>query len=400
MQTNQKTFKLLPKQAEFIKSKVKETLLSGAWGSSKSYALCMGILKEACTPNSQILLCRKTFASLKKTTLQTLLMGDNPILPRNSYVYNKADQTITLNGINSVIYLSGLDDMMKIRSMNLSYIAVDECSELDEMEWIELIGRLRSEYGSRRITGATNPSTPSHWLYQRFFVNPTESRKVICSTTLDNTHLPKDYIDSLKEMPINLYNKFVLGHWVALEKGIYKFDRALHIKERNEGEFYKYILGIDFGFTNPCAIVLLGIDGDNNAHLIEEQKETGLLISKIVQLCERYHKMEPLVVVDPSAPALIAQFESAGFNVKKADNSVDDGIARMQDYLYRGKFTVSVKCTEFLKEVENYIYDDKGKPVKINDHILDATRYAINEIVDTTTNYQRPMMISSGNYDD
>ena len=377
-----KEYKLLPKQIEFINATEKEVLMSGAWGSSKSFALCLGILKESCIPNAQILLCRKTYTALKRSTLQTLLYGDSPILPLNSYTYNKMDQVITMNGTNAKIYLMGLDDIMKIRSMNLGYIAVDEASELDENEWIELTGRLRSENGSRKITGATNPASPSHWLYERFFNYKGNDRKVIKSSSLDNPYLPDDYLESLKSMPDKLYERFVLGEWVALEKAIYsKFDRDKHIKGRGFGEFTHYMLGVDFGFTNPCALALLGIDGDNNIHLIEEVKKSQLLIGEIVEKAMRYYKLRPVVIVDPSAPALIAEFKKEGFQVKKADNSVDSGIARMQDYINKGKFTCDPRCMEFVKEIENYIYDDNGKPVKTNDHLLDAIRYCLNDAV-------------------
>lgn len=393
-----------PKQLELINSNAKETLMSGAWGSSKSFALCLAILKEALVyPKSQILLCRKTFTSLKRSTLITLLYGDNPIIPKGGYKYNKMDQKITINGNCSEIYLMGLDDIMKVRSMNLSFIAVDECSELDQNEWIELIGRLRSKDGSRRIMGATNPASPSHWLYNRFFIDTKPSRRVIKSTSLENPYLPKDYIDSLKEMPKNLYDKFVMGEWIALENVIYsQFNRNKHLKSRGYGEFISYMLGVDFGFTCPAALSLLGVDGDNNIHLIEEQKESKLLIGEIVKLAERYHRLEPLVVVDPSAPALIAEFEKSGFNVKKADNSVDSGIARFQDYLHKRKFSSEPSCVEFIKEIENYIYNDDGKPVKVNDHILDSIRYCLNDLVAEETVYSnnKPVIITDDKDED
>ena len=276
----------------------------------------------------------------------------------------------------------GLDDIMKVRSMNLSMVAVDEASELDLSDWMELIGRLRCVDGSRRIIAATNPEGPGHWLYKRFFIEINKNRKSIRTSTIENTHLPPDYIESLKTLPKQLYDKFVLGEWVNLENAVYgEFSRDIHIKTRTLGEFNKYYLGVDFGFTNPCALVFIGVDGDNNIHLIEEQKESKLLISKIVRLAERYRLYNPVVVVDPSAPALIAEFENEGFNVKKADNTIGDGIARMQNYIHLNKFSIDPTCLEFIKEVENYIYDDKGKPYKENDHLLDATRYCCNELV-------------------
>jgi PBSX family phage terminase large subunit len=392
---NYRNYKLLPKQNEFLKSEVKETLMSGAWGSSKSYALCLAILKESAINGAQILLCRKNYTALRKSTLQTLLYGANPVLPPGSYKFNKVSQQITMNGSGAVIYLLGVEDIMKVRSMNLSFIAVDEVSELNESEWMELIGRLRCTVGSRRIVGATNPASPSHWLYDRFFTNTNKHRKVIKSTSLDNPFLPQDYFDALNEMPLALYSRFVLGEWIALENVIYsQFDRNTHLKDRDFGEFTKYVLGVDFGFTNPCAMTFLGIDGDNNIHLIAEEKRTRLLMGDIVKLAEKYQEFEPLVIVDPSAPALIAEFEQAGYNVQKADNAVDSGIARVQNYLDQGKISIGSNCTEFIKEIENYIYDDKGKPVKTEDHLLDAMRYCVNEIVQE--DYYTPPLVIMG----
>lgn len=394
----QVSFKLLPKQQEFFDATEKEVLTSGAWGSSKSTALCFAVLKEAMIQNAQILLCRKTYTSLRRTTLQTLLYGTNPIIPKGSYKYNQVSQTIKLNGYGSTIYLAGLDSMEKIRSMNLSLVAIDEASELVEEEWVELMGRLRCESGSRRIIAATNPASPSHFLYQRFYVNKSPNRRVINSTTFENSFLPKDYLDSLKELPEKLYNRFVMGEWLELDKSIYSmWDRQKHIKTRSMGEFQRYYLGCDWGWTNPTAIGLFGVDGDNNLHLIEESKESKILIGEVVEKCQKYYKLQPIVVVDPSAPALIAEFERAGFTVKKANNSVDEGITRMQNLLGKDKLTVDPSCVEFIKEVENYIYDDKGKPVKINDHMMDCCRYICQE-VDTTMS-SAPVLLGFDDFD-
>jgi phage terminase large subunit len=388
-------YKPYKKQSEFINSTAKETLFAGAVGASKSYALCLAILKEVkYHPQSQILLCRQTYTSLKRSTMVTLLQGDavtKPILPKGSYKFNKVEQKITINGNGSDIYLMGIEDILRVRSMNLSLICVDEVSELNEEQWNELTYRLRSTSGSRRIMGATNPSGPSSWLYRRFFLDNNPNRKVIRATSFDNPALPKDYIDMLKDLPKQLYSRFAMGEWIALDNIIYnEFSREKHLKHREYGEFTSYMLGVDFGFTNPCAIGLLGVDGDNNIHLIEEHKESKLLIGKIVELCERYRRLEPVVIVDPSAPALIAEFEKEGFNVKKADNEVDGGIARMMDYLHKGKFTAEPSCIEFIKEVENYIRDDKGKIVKVNDHILDLCRYCCNNLVTEDVTYNKP----------
>ena len=377
---------MLSSQLKFINSDKREVLFSGAWRAGKSRVLCYALVKQVIrNPNNTVLLCRKTLESLKGTTLNTLIRGDDndPVLPQGSYYHNKQDKYIQLIGGGRIQY-RGIDDILKIRSMSLGAIGIDEAIEFDEMDYLELLGRLSLKTGTRQIFLATNPGVPSNWIYQRFFKNADNNKEAIISRTIDNIFLPPDYIKGLNDLPETMYKRFALGEWIALENTIYtQFDKKKHVRHRELGEFNSYMLGIDFGFTNPCALTLYGIDGDKNIHLIEEVKKSGLLIGEISKRAQKWYRLEPLTIVDPSAPALIAELESEGFNVKKADNAVDAGIARFQDYLNRNKFSIEPTCIEFLKEIEQYTYNKKGKPVKVDDHILDATRYVINELVES-----------------
>jgi phage terminase large subunit len=380
---------LLPGQKQFIFSKAKEVLYSGAWRAGKSRVLCYALVKQVIkNPNNTVLLCRRTLESLRGTTLNTLLRGDNndPVLPLGSYTWNKMEKYIQLNGGGRINY-RGIDDVLKIRSMSLGAIGIDESIEFELEEYQELMGRLSLASGTRQIFMATNPGVPGCWMHDRFLKEPHPNREVILSRTVDNFFLPPDYIEGLKELPETMYRRFALGEWVALENMIYSgFNRNKHLRHREYGEFVSYLLGVDFGFTNPCAIGLFGVDGDKNIHLIEEQKQSKLLIGEISERCQKYSSLKPVVIVDPSAPALIAELEKDGMNVIKADNSVPSGIARMQDYLHRGKFSAEPNCYEFIKEIENYVYDKKGDPVKVDDHEIDLTRYCLNYLVEESLN--------------
>ena len=70
------TITLFPKQSQFLYSNKKEVMFSGGYGSSKSYALCLALLKHAQVKGARCLLLRKTLTSLKKSTLDTLIGND------------------------------------------------------------------------------------------------------------------------------------------------------------------------------------------------------------------------------------------------------------------------------------------------------------------------------------
>ena len=376
--------KLLKSQARFIFNSKKEVMFSGGYGSGKTRALCYRAFISANEPGNVVLLVRKTLTALKKSTLKTLLEPDGklpPVLPRGSYHHDKMNSTISINGGGQIIY-GGCDNELAIRSMNLGLVAIDESVELEEKEYLELLYRLRNSAAScRQIVSATNPGNQQHFLFNRFFVETSPDREVITSSSLDNQFLVKDYVQSLKQMTGTQYNKYVEGFWCALEKAIYpEFERNANLKHKETSTFKEYLVGIDFGYSNPTALAFFGVDGDMNIHLIEEFAKTKMLIGDITKQCERYRAFNPKLIIDPSAAHLVAELDSKGFNVERADNELMHGISRVKDMLAGVRLTVDSKCLEWIREVENYSFDEKGRPIKVGDHLMDATRYVVNYI--------------------
>jgi phage terminase large subunit len=86
------------------------------------------------------------------------------------------------------------------------------------------------------------------------------------------------------------------------------------------------------------------------------------------------------IYADSEEPARIEEIYKCGFNIYPAEKSVKDGI----EFLKRFKIYCQKNDVNFLKEIKNYKWQvDKngniieGKPVKFNDHLIDALRYAV-----------------------
>jgi hypothetical protein len=56
---------------------------------------------------------------------------------------------------------------------------------------------------------------------------------------------------------------------------------------------------------------------------------------------------------------------------------VESGIDYINAKIERRQFYVSEKCTGVLSEIWDYCRDEAGEIVKVNDHFMDALRYAI-----------------------
>ena len=380
---------MLPKQLQFIYSDKREIMYSGGFRAGKSRSLCYKAVMAANIPGNNVLIVRKTLASLKSTTLKTLLEPDvklPPVLPFGTYTHNKSEGRIDIVGGGTIMY-AGCDNEMRIRSSSFGTICIDEGSELEKEEYFELLYRLSNgASGVQQIVIATNPSSQYHFLYDRFYVEKNPNREVITACSLDNWFLYEnvpEYIALLKEMTGVQRERYVNGLWCALDKMVYKDWTNRNIKKRSVDEFKNFYVGVDFGYTAPTAITLIGLDEDNKAHLIEEVKESKLLTNDIIKKVMKYARLKPTVVVDPSAPLIIAELANSGLDAVKANNDVDTGINAMRDRINREYFTIDPSCKEFVKEVMNYGYEnDKDKVIKVNDHILDSCRYVLTHISD------------------
>lgn len=378
--------KLLPKQMTFVNSDAKEVLYSGAFGAGKSRGLCYRTTRLASIPNNVVGLCRKTRVSLVRTTLRTLLLPDGsrpPVLPPGSYTHHKGESIIELNGGGAIQYF-GFDNPEAVGSMNLGSCGIDEGIELDEDEYTMILGRCRLDVDPvRSVYTATNPGAPTHFLYKRFFGNHAK-RHLIQTTALENFFLPKDYLEILQGFTGVRRQRYVEGQWVAFEGLIYDmFNHETHVFHRERGDFARFGVGFDEGYTNPVCLLLFGEDNDGRLHVCDEFYKRRTLQDKIVEHALSWGGDVDEYIGDPSAAGLIAAMCAAGLNAVSGDNDVWNGIRAVQQRLGvaqdgRPRYSVEPHCTNHILEFGSYVWaDDKDKPVKEMDHSMDAARYYV-----------------------
>jgi hypothetical protein len=88
------------------------------------------------------------------------------------------------------------------------------------------------------------------------------------------------------------------------------------------------------------------------------------------------------LVIDPSGASLTVQCLQDGWPVADALHRVLDVIRLMSSLLVKQRLKVARLCTGWIEEIGGYSWDDKAaaagedKPVKVDDHSLDAGRCA------------------------
>jgi hypothetical protein len=91
------------------------------------------------------------------------------------------------------------------------------------------------------------------------------------------------------------------------------------------------IFGVDFGWTNPSAIVVVGFDNDNRAYILDEfyqnRTQTETLILELKEMAAKYG--EGQIVCDRSGPATIELIRQAGINAVANENKREDAIREL-----------------------------------------------------------------------
>ena len=343
----------------------------GGRGSSKTWSIAQLLLNLAFTQNNLIItVCRKTLPALRATAMKDMLDIMKGWGFYRDELFNKSELIYRIPSRNNEIEFISVDEPKKIRGRKRHYLWLNEVLEFTYEDFRQL--NLRTE---RQIFMDYNPSDEYHWIYDKILTR--KDCKFIQSTYVDNWFLDKTVvkeIERLSEVDKNYWKIYGLGERATSEGKIYTHWRFCDEVPKNPESI---VYGLDFGYNNQTALIKVYIkDRDvyweeklyqsflKNFQLIEKLKELGIT---------PYEEIYP----DPSESAFIAEIKDAGFNIKEANKDVRKGIDTVQSHkLYITKSSVNAH-----KEIKSYRWKTKDEkvldePVKVNDHLMDAGRYA------------------------
>jgi len=134
---------------------------------------------------------------------------------------------------------------------------------------------------------------------------------------------------------------------------------------------------MDFGFSvDPDSLTEVAIDKKKmKIYLKEHIYQNGLKSHELAQII--LDKVaNKLIVADSAEPRLIADLKHLGVNIKPVKKgTIESGITRMQDF----ELIISPESTNIAKELNNYIYADKGSKLYVDsyNHAIDGVRYNV-----------------------
>jgi PBSX family phage terminase large subunit len=302
-------------------------------------------------------------------------------------------QKAVLYGRN--VWFVGAPDVSAVSTIQGSTLAlayVDEATNLPEPFWRMLESRLRVP--GAKLIATCNPEGPAHWLKKDYLENKELDLAYWNFNLEDNPSLDDAYKQQLKASYSGMwYNRYILGEWALAHGAIYDcYDHDNEYTNSFPPPNY-YIVGIDYGTTNATAAVLCAVTPNKWPQIrVEEEyyydsakKGRSKTDQELVRDIKEFigYKNVSAIYIDPAAASLKIALRQADLPAIDANNDVLLGIKICSKFIAGKNIVIQKNCTTLREHLQSYAWDSKAadrgedKPVKKNDHICDALRYAV-----------------------
>jgi len=286
------------------------------------------------------------------------------------------------------IFVRSMDEPDSVEGMDCLAAWMDEVGKMKVQAWINVQGRLSVQQGRCILT--TTPYAVN-WFYKDVYkMAGDKDYDIITWCSSDNPVFPPDEIERAKRtLPRAIFERRYLGKFTRLEGLVYpEFDESEHIIEPFDipSEWLRFG-GLDFGHSNPNAIVCISQDPTANIfYVYKEFYRSETLLKNISNFIT--NEGLAYVLADTQSSQLIAELNQyhGNRNVKEADKQISVGIERVRGLLQEGRLKFfKDKCSNTVNEIAQYHYavtdgnrDASEKPVAKDNHAMDALRYAFS----------------------
>lgn len=315
-------------------------------------------------------------------TLQTNILREISDAYNHDFRFDRHGN-FSLFGVYVVTTFTGsIAGLKAIRGMTSFGAYINEATLANKEVFDEILKRC-SGFGARIICD-TNPDHPKHWLKVNY-IDKADGSKIISNhfTIFDNTFLNQRYINNLiATTPSGMFTeRGIYGRWVIGEGAVYRdFEESMYVEELPD-DITEVYAGVDWGYEHFGSIVVIGETPDGSVYMLEEHahqyREIDFWVDVANDIKKRYGDIT--FWADSARPEHVARFQREQLRTFNANKAVLSGIEEIAKLMKTGRFfVISDKVSKFKDEVYQYIWNERtGEPVKENDDVLDAVRYAI-----------------------
>ena len=411
----------------FNNRKIKHIILtSGRAGTKSSFAAIRADYQLISDPEASIVVLRKHHNKLRKTVYKEMLRGINRLgIGKVRFLITKSPMEITYKKYGTTMYFSGSDGIDDTKGIidedhPIRLVILDELTEFfedgegeDELANIEATFVRGNRSGFQMLYLYNPPKNPNAPINE--WCRKMERRYDCIHLHTDYRDVPADWlggdlIESARAMEAadpKMYRWVWLGESVGVDELIYYMFGERHRQKLPDDRRYQIgIIGGDYGQQNATTFQGFVLDTYykklrgaaefyHSGRETGKQKTPGDYAQELIRLAEEMHKALEVSVfylfLDPSAAGLQEEIRRRLRNmrlpftikIRNAQNDVSLGISRVQKCLTFDILTAAPAQKNAIREFGIYEYDKKSiergreEPVKVNDHCMDAIRYAV-----------------------
>ena len=373
---------------------------SGGRGSLKSSTVSIIVpLLLVGNPGTHALVLRKVANTIRDSVYAQYIWAIGELGMAAYWEAKVSPMELIYKPTGQKIMFRGADDPMKIKSIKVpfGYIAVTHFEEKDQFAG-------RAEI--RNILQSTMRGGDKYWNFESY--NPPISRDNWANKdSLEerddrlchkSTYLqaPPEWLgeqflaeaEHLKETDERAYQHEYLGIAVGTGGNVFENLELREITDEEMSHFDRIYQGVDYGwFPDPFAFIRLHYDRAREIiYLMDEIYQNKLTNEASGNIITQRGYKDAYITCDSAEPKSVADYRAMGLPAKaaiKGPGSVDYGMK----WLQRRKIVIDHKRTpNAYNEFVNYEYDRNkdgdiisGYP-DANNHLIDATRYAVERI--------------------
>ncbi|GHV28063.1 terminase large subunit [Clostridia bacterium] len=380
--------------------------LSGGRGSGKSSFVSLEIaISLALDKTASALVLRKVGDKLYDSVVKQMLwaldaihaLGDWQLYQRPYWLANKrTGQEILFRGLDDPEKIKGIKPGLGQRFRHVWFEELKEFAGMDEIQSVlASVGRGTDEFTA--WYSYNPPKSAGNWVNAEALADRPD-RYVHDSNYLD---MPREWLGSMffeeaeqiRRTSERTYNNVYLGKVTGTGGAVFDNIELREITAAERGSFDKILYGLDFGFAvDPDAMVAVYYDQRASIlYILDEIYSNGqsqeILAARATKLAGK-----SIITCDNEDPRMISALKQRGvsaYPAKKGPGSIEHGIRWLSE---RGKIVIDKRrCPNAAREFMGleYAQDRYGNfmaKVKAgNDHTVDATRYAVEELSNART---------------
>lgn len=406
--------------SEFWKDQRRYECIKGGRASKKSKTAALRMIFRLMKyPKSNALIVRRTFATLRDSCYSDLKWATERLGVEHLWKFSVSPLEVTYLPTGQKILFRGMDNALKITSISvphgvLCFVWIEEAYEVTgEDSFNKLDMSIRGEVPEghfKQVTLTLNPWSEAWWGKKRFFDTPSDNVFTLtttyrCNEWLDDTD--RRLFEEMKKTNPRRYRVEGLGEWGISEGVIYQrveqqgFDWKKLVAARDEElkrkagmwgkiaerDRLRLIAGVDFGYTDPTAYVVLLIDErEQTIYVVDEIYKTNVTNQMLADQIIRRNWGGLRLICDSAEPKSIQELRDQGLKAEGASKGRDSvlfGIQKLQNF----RWVVHPRCGSFWRDITSYAWAKtpsgkfKDQPDHEFSHGPDAARYAAMKLL-------------------